>query len=291
MKKIFYICLIFITNTSISKSITQDSISEYEENISLILRKINESTSYNEKKNHNIEMMSILNKVLPKKKAFLHPFDSLKNIMSITSEDKNVRIFSWMIEKQEKKNKEYEYFGIIILRSKDSTHNHLINLRDKSNTIIDPEKKELTPEEWYGCIYYEIISNKRKKDGKYILLGWDGHNAISNKKVIEPINIFKDTITFGSPILQQDTITKNRFIIEYHERTVLTLKYDKKEKRIIFDNLVPLKEEQKNIKQHYVPDGTYNCFRYKNKRWIYQEDTEALNNGIKLKNENKSKKE
>ena len=191
----------------------------------------------------------------------------------------------------DEKNKEYEYFGIIILRSKDSTHNHLINLIDKSNKIIDPETKELTPKEWYGCIYYEIISNKRKKDRKYILLGWDGHNAISNKKLIEPINIFNDTIIFGDPILQKDTMTKNRFIIEYHEKTVLTLKYDKKEKRIIFDNLVPLKEEQKNIKQHYVPDGTYNCFRYKNKRWIYQENTEALNNDIKLKNEDKYKKE
>ena len=48
--------------------------------------------------------------------------------------------------------------------------------------------------------------------------------------------------------------------------------------RIVLDHLVPLKKNQEGFNQFYVPDGSYDCFLYKNGKWIFKEDVDVRTN-------------
>ena len=73
---------------------------------------------------------------------------------------------------------------------------------------------------------------------------------------------------------------------EYDERTSVSLSYNKKEKKIIFNNLIPIKKELEGLYEYYVPDGSNNSYNYKSGKWIFEKDIDARND----KNNNSRKK-
>ena len=75
-------------------------------------------------------------------------------------------------------------------------------------------------------------------------------------------------------------------LIEYDERTSVSLSYNKKEKKIIFNNLIPIKKELEGLYEYYVPDGSNNSYNYKSGKWIFEKDIDARND----KNNNSRKK-
>ena len=66
----------------------------------------------------------------------------------------------------------------------------------------------------------------------------------------------------------------------YHFHTI------KKKKKIIFNNLIPIKKELEGLYEYYVPDGSNNSYNYKSGKWIFEKDIDARND----KNNNSRKK-
>ena len=61
----------------------------------------------------------------------------------------------------------------------------LFSLTDKSADIKNPENTVGEASKWYGMLYYKIVPVKIKRKKYYTLLGWDGNDKITAKKIID----------------------------------------------------------------------------------------------------------
>ena len=131
---------------------------------------------------------------------------------------------------------------------------------------------------WYGALYYEIIYIKKKGRKYYTLLGWDGNNDVSTKKIVDVMYFSgKEIIKFGASIFRAGKTTTKRFIIEYNANSNISVRYEKEENRIVFDHLIPIRKDLYGLYEYYVPDGTYNALKYINGKWILKNDIDANN--------------
>ena len=96
-------------------------------------------------------------------------------------------------------------------------------------------------------------------------------------------------VFFGKDIFIKNENKTFRVLIDYNKNTSVSVNYDNIQKRIVFDNLVPLKESYKEYNAYFVPDGSFNCFQYKNGEWIFYEDVDVRNKNISEKITNNKK--
>ncbi|MBK8805250.1 MAG: hypothetical protein IPO21_00825 [Bacteroidales bacterium] len=267
---IFTLFLLFNTasaNDSLFNSL-EDSILFYH-------KKINKYQEYSENAVYNKQIISFLEQSLSKKESFSYSFDSLAKIISIQkSPDDLFRIFTW----NTLSNKgEYENFGFIQINNIKNDSYKLYQLTDKSDSLSNPEYKTLTVSNWLGAIYFNIIKYPEKNTNHYILLGWDGNNLFSSKKLIEVITIDAFSVSFGKPIFQCNNTLKNRVVFEYSSHTDMSLRYDEKKEMIIFDHLSPSNPLFSNRPEFYGPDFSYDGLYFENDKWNLVTDIDIRN--------------
>ena len=223
----------------------------------------------------NNAFISTLQEVLQFERSFNYPFDSLKTISIKTSSDSKIRIYTWLLRKD---NGNYQYFGFVHYKNKSKKRYEIITLNDNSENIRRPENEQLDNNNWYGALYYDIIYIKKKGRKYYTLLGWDGNNDISTKKIIDVMYFSgREKIKFGASIFKKGKTTTKRFIIEYNATSTISVKYEEKEKKIIFDHLIPMRKDLEGLHEYYIPDGTYNAMKYTNGKWEFKNDVAANN--------------
>lgn len=249
----------------------QDSIIAYNENLlSKYANQIISLESTNKKDSINILFKELLKETLSQPNSFEYEFNKIDKISILKADD--VKIYNWAIPLR---NNEYKYEAIVQVKNKNKP-TKVIELIDKSNTYTsNVENKLLTNKSWYGCLYYKIIHSK-KMDNNYTLLGWDGNNNLSNKKIIEVLNIGSNSILrFGAPIFKQKNKVKKRVVFEYSEDVVMSLKYNEKLGKIIFDHLAPSHPSLKGVYEYYGPIVDQNdAYILKNGKWIFEKNTE-----------------
>ncbi len=220
--------------------------------------------------------------------AFKYPFDSVKDISRLKSEDNKIRITSWNIPL---KNGSYQYYGFFEING-----GELFPLQGKSYEIQGWQNLKLPAEKWYGAVYFKIIKVSYSKIDYYTLLGWDGHDAASNYKLIDVLTLDdKGNPSFGSPVFKTAEGVKNRVLIEYAEKANALLRYDyqtmlipkgnkvkrKKAWMIVTDRLIPMDPSMKGIRKYYVPAGdTYDAFIFRDGFWTFVEDVEVTNSPV-----------
>ena len=47
------------------------------------------------------------------------------------------------------------------------------------------------------------------------------------------------------------------------KKTSIGVKYNEKTQQIVFDNLIPIKEDLVGLHEYYIPEGTFNAYEYK----------------------------
>lgn len=264
-------------------NISNKLIQEYEDTLKIMAFGILNGNTEANRYEANQAFTSTLKEVLLYEKSFKYNFDSLNSISRSYSPDKSFRIFNWFIRKD---NREYEYFCIIHYYNQSKKEYEIIQLKDNSNNIRRAEEKTLNKENWYGAYYYDIIYEKNNNRQYYILLGKDFNNEYSTKKIIDVIFFSKGVPKFGIPIFYNGEEKRYRIIIEYNAKTSISLRYDKKNRQIIFDHLVPFKKELKGLHEYYVPDGTFDSYKYDKIKWELQKNIDVRNN-IKIKSNKK----
>jgi hypothetical protein len=229
------------------------------------------------KKEANNSFKAALRELINSPGSFDFNFDSLESISIL--QEHNLKVYNWTIPYSDGT---FEYFAFLQIKNNDSYS--IVELTDKSNDIKTPESKTLTPKSWYGALYYKIIHSKKLGDNYYTLLGWDGNNQLTNKKIIETIFIGDNgIIKLGLPILKTKKKTKRRVIFEYSENAIMSLKYHPKIEKIIFDFLVPSSSKLKGIPEYYGPAlNRFDAFLLEKGKWIYEEDVDIeLDRNIK----------
>ncbi|MCB9034720.1 MAG: hypothetical protein H6553_12840 [Chitinophagales bacterium] len=202
-------------------------------------------------------MIRGLKAILSVSNSYQYQFDSMLPIKVLYAPDNKFRIITWNVISDEQS---YRYFGAIQMNTDTLT---LFPLIDYSDYTEQPENKTLDNNNWYGCMYYDIIPVKKKKKGPiqfYTLLGADGSDIKSNKKVIDVLWFDEGQPRFGYPILSIDNKLQYRYVLEFAEEAWATLRFDKIENKIIYDHVEPKDENMAGFFPQYLPDGTYEGF-------------------------------
>lgn len=267
-RALFAIVLIFSFNfRAISGGITPENyelLKSYEDTLALLQDSIILGSEHVVRQQACYDFIRTLVRALKVEHSFEYPFKSLNRIAIIKPQDNKFRIFNWCLRMY---NESYRYYGAIQMNSPKGVKAYPLfdyNYRIKNKDTITSHEK------WPGALYYNLVQR-----GKYYyLFGWDGNNLRSNIKLIEVLHFDKKgQPVFGAPkfVVTDGNKKKvyNRFIIEYKEEAAVTLNYDKDLKLIVFDHLVPSSSTSKDYKFTYIPDGSYEGFRYKRKQWQY----------------------
>ncbi|MDX1684628.1 MAG: hypothetical protein R3275_05280 [Saprospiraceae bacterium] len=202
-------------------------------------------------------------KNLESKTAFSRSFDKIQNWVSfIYPPDSSFRVISWQVDGVE----DHDYRGIIQMSDGD-----LIRLRDASKDLEDVEFAVLSPDRWYGAIYYDLVT---VDSATYILLGYNALDKYQSRKVAEVIHFEEDQVEFGKEIfyMDQDSIrptVKTRIVLEYSELAAVRLTYDPQRELIFFDNLIPVESYEKEGEIVMVQDGSYSGFSLVDDKWIF----------------------
>jgi hypothetical protein len=154
----------------------------------------------------------------------------------------------------------------------------LYPLLDKSSEIKNPENAITDNKKWFGMLYHRIIHTKVKSKDYYTLLGWDGNDKFTQKKIIDVITFDKTGVPhFGADIFNYQKKFPKRVIFEYSATCSMSLKYSTKKDSIVFGHLAPLKPQFEGQYQYYCSDMSFDGFGFKKGKWNYGKDLNAVN--------------
>jgi len=222
----------------------------------------------------NKKVIQLFKEVLSNSNSFTYAFEKLKNISKLNAADGNIRIINWNLPLQ---NGEFQYFGFIQHFDNIKKEVKLYELTDKSGTIKEPATALLTDNNWFGALYYKILTTKWNKTVYYTLLGWDGNNNFTNKKIIDLFYIKDNKVVFGPPIFKMEKGIQNRLIFEYSKQAKMMLKYDEKLDIIVWDHLAPSQPNFVGQYMYYGPDLSQDGVQFIDGYWVLKPNLDLRN--------------
>ena len=195
--------------------------------------------------------------------------DSLK-ISNVEAPDKSFRLITWNLPRQ---NGSHHFEGLL-LHSKNGKKN-LHELRDATSSIASPEVPELSTDQWYGALYYEVIPVKKGGKTYYTLLGWKGADRVETRKVIDVLHFKGGTPKFGSPIFGSGKLKRNRKVFNYSFHSTMTLRYEPEYSGIVMDHLSPSRPDLEGQFAFYGPDMSYDAYVWEKDHWKFERDIDA----------------
>jgi hypothetical protein len=198
-----------------------------------------------------------------------------KRINILASGDGAFKLFNWDIAPTEDTRR---YYGAIQLPSATL---RLFGLVDYSQQLgKGAEDSIFTNGKWLGALYYRIIPEEI--DGKkiYTLFGLNATARLSNKKILEPLQITDQGPIFGAPIFNVVSESNpnsrvNRFILEFKKDVQVAMNWDTERSNIYFDNLVSQVNDPAR-KYTYVPSGQIDGFKWDGRSWNYVQDIVSI---------------
>lgn len=273
MKRLTVITLILLF---LQTNIFAQTLAENEHKLKLIFNELHNVKGNLKKDSVNDILKKVLKQTLYMNKSFKYPFDSLKYLGKIKSEDKKLRIYTWNYIKE---NAQLAYFGFIQYYHRKTKKYLIYELKDKTDKIKKPVIAVLSPGMWYGALYYKIITKTYKRKTHYAILGWNANDDFTNKKIIETLHFNRNGIpTFGERILGFENRRYCRLIFEYAEQAGMMLRYDKDKKMIIWDHLSPPVPSLTGQYKYYGPDFSYDGLFFNKGKWDYYPDLNVKNN-------------
>jgi hypothetical protein len=267
-KSKFILSFLFIGIYSVSFAQNVVTFDDQIAELNILGKQILTNESDEAKYQANAKYKATLKTAIETQASFDYDFSKLKTISVLKAN--NLRIYNWALPLTDGS---YEYFAFFQIKTGKDEY-RVVELEDKSESIKSPEARVLTNKNWYGALYYKIIYSKDLGKDTYTLLGWDGNNLLTNKKLIDVVTTSTNgIIKFGAPIFKTEKKTKKRVIFEYAENVVMSLKYHANIKKIVFDVLVPSSSDLTGVYEYYGPTlETFDAFFIEKKKWNYQKD-------------------
>ena len=277
MKNIKVIIAVFIFLISGYETIAQvfdKKLANYETSIQNLFEDIKKTKNDEDIIKINKEILILFEKALKNRSSFDYHFVKLMNMSKLSSSDEKFKIYTWNIVF---KDGTYKYFGFCQFKKNKKAKVVLFKLNDNSESIELAERKILTNKNWFGALYYKLLTNTYKDKTYYTLLAWDGNNDFTNKKIIDVVYINNNEIFFGQPIFKNDNKTLNRVVFEYTKQARMMLKFNEKLKYIVFDHLSPSHKKFEGQYIYYGPDMTYDGFYFKKGFWWLKHNVKGRN--------------
>lgn len=259
-----FVSLPSFSQQSLSLKKKQDSLKVYSR--SMIM-----AAELKDRINADSMFTKVLVRTLVMPNSFNFSYDSVQSVSILTSPDNVFRIFTWQLPVNENMVRQR---GAIQMKTNDGKLK-LIPLIDKSDLIVNSGDTVTGPAAWLGAVYYKILMNKAGDKTFYTLLGFDGNNLRSDKKIIEIMHFdVAGRPVFGGPYFDVPALPSapdyrpGRIIIEYKKNAGTRLTFSEEENLILVEHLISETNEPAK-KYTLVPDGDYTGFRWQNGRWIF----------------------
>jgi hypothetical protein len=221
-----------------------------------------------------------MRKVLSNDSSFYYSFDELRRMGKIASPDGNLRLYNWNFVREDGTN---QYFGFL-QRKKGKNKVEIFELLEGNAKYKGDVTHLSRSRSWLGALYYQIVPFKSKGANYYLLLGWDGNDHSTTRKVIEVLHITKKgMVQFGGPLIQWHGKRLHRVVFEYAKQARMTLRYSEREKRVVFDHLSPSSPRYRGQFEYYGPDFSQDALILEKGIWKLIENVDARNAEIKKK--------
>jgi hypothetical protein len=212
-------------------------------------------------------LITSLVRALKTENSFTYPFSRLKSVSILTPPDSSFRIFTWQLFVNDST---YRYYGTIQMNQKVLK---LFPLIDRSFDMGLPTHEQLSPENWYGALYYNLRQFDTKEGRKYLLMGFDAFEFFEKRKVIDVLSFDKQgKPVFGAPVFARENPKpgpkEQRLMFEYSAEASVKVNWDEQYKMVLFDHLIPFPSPF-GRGMTAVPDGSYDALRLEKGRWKY----------------------
>jgi hypothetical protein len=275
-----------LTNGSVNRidSLNLDSLNDLEIRLEALGKLMITSTDEQERLTSAYHFVKSFVKALRIGNSYFYNFDTIKNISVLTSPDNIFRVITWNLALN---NQNYRNYGVIQLNPdylktvKDTTNlRSYYPLIDRSDYIKNALDTTLSSEHWFGALYYKIIANTYKKQTYYTLIGWDGNTMMSNKKIVESLYFENNEPRFGASIFDlKDKRFKQplkRMVFEYNNNANMVLRYEPGKNILVQENVAPTRPQDYGHPETYVPDGSYDFYKFNKKTGHWEKQTGML---------------
>lgn len=211
--------------------------------------------------------------ILDSDSAFTASFADVP-ISRVDAPDGDFRLFTWNVRHS---NGYFLYEGFLLVK-KGSKH-VLYELWDMTDHIAKPATAQLSPENWYGAVYYEVIPVKRGSKTYYTLLGWKGYNTVETRKVIDVLSISGSAPKFGAPLFLADRHRNQREVFGFTAQGSMQLKWMPERKAIIVDHLSPTRPEFAGQPAFMAPDFSFDSYTWDKDHWRLDRDIDLRETG------------
>lgn len=205
---------------------------------------------------------------------FNRPFSDLPSVSVLSDPDGKFRVFSWLVLTRDG----YKPFGLIQTYTGENKLNEIIRLEDMDEEPKSLEYKTLSAEKWLGALYYDMLKVEYKKETYYLMLGFTPGDGLVQRKVIDVLDVSGNKVRFGKPVFfDENGKMQNRVVFNYSSMAKMSLRFDSKGKRVVFDHLSPSDPALKGQWQVYGPDFSYDAYTYAKGVWTLVNDVDARN--------------
>ena len=268
--KTIFVSLICICSISIVHAQTEfDSLINH-------YRKLSISAPVNTEKNmYSDSIRFVVREFLNSEHSFSQPLGKIPYIGDVYSPDGAFRLITWNITLTDGT---YDYYCFIQMAPDKNQECIWYELIDHHKNIPRPETKSLNKDKWFGALYYTIIPFKSNKETYYVLLGWEGNNNYSNRKVLECLSFNREKEpVFVKTVFKTERFNKRRVVFEYSKEAYLMLRYNENLEQIIFNRLEPTKPELKGLYNFYQPTMTFDAYELHKGEWVMIQDVNPRN--------------
>lgn len=204
-------------------------------------------------------------------------FDSVPFLGQLRSDDGVVAMTCWNLAFSDGT---FQYH--CILRHRPDRNSVVVTVLEDNDVDWNRiQRKAIRPADWYGALYYRILTDKHRGKTYYTLLGWDGKDQMTNRKVVDVLTFQGRSVLLGASVFRDVRDRPvNRLYFEYANDVSMALNYDVKEKMIVMDHLAPEDSRLEGQYQFYGPDFSYDALEFTKGEWILHEDVFSANRGL-----------
>ena len=195
-------------------------------------------------------------------------FGGVRYMGKISSSDKKVNVYTWNILL----SSGFMFYGMV-----QGPDGELYRLQQPGKPYLPDARRMVRGNQWYGALYYEIVPYKWNGEMVYLLAGWGRYKYGTQFKVLDVMRFTKDGVEFGAPLFEgaYDEMF-HRIVLESDREANVTLKYEERRKRFVFDHLSPMRRVGDEVVS-FGPDMSFDSYVRKRKQWELKEDIKVKN--------------
>lgn len=203
-----------------------------------------------------------LEEVLNQEGSYEYKFEKLKWVSITNAPDESFRFLSWQLSGPDDTFDYKSYF---------QNNTTLVELKNTIEYGRNVEFDEMTPENWYGRLIYDIMP----MDDYYLLFGFRQLDKFTKTKSVEILKVNDNELSFGEAVFGSGASkyaeNKSRIVLNYSADASVTLNYNPGLNMIVFDHMISRMGRMPGQGETQLPDGSYEAYKLENGQWEHVE--------------------